>query len=179
MIRPSRCARGSHRRGYTMVEMVIALAMVTLLGALLGRACASFGRPALEVDARARIAQEAVLAAQSLACDLGGFLGDAPGRTGTLSQYQFLNWTLSDGSVLWLNFQGADSTDFVVITYQLQGDLLVRYNASTGVTTPIAKYVTGFTVAANPDNANQALIQITISFRYFTGTYTLIAVNPS
>ncbi len=173
------CARDSDRRGYTLIEMIIALVMVTLLGGLLGRACAAFGRPALEVEARARIAQEAILATQSLACDLGGFLPDAMARTGTLSQYQFLDWNLADGNVLWLNFRGSESTDIIVITYQLQGDVLLRCNASTGVNTPIAKYVTGFSVTSDPNNPEQALIQISISFRYFTATYNLVAVSPS
>ena len=47
------------------------------------------------------------------------------------------------------------------------------------MTTTIACDVTGFSVGPNPDNASQALIQITISFRYFTATYTLIGVSPT
>ena len=63
--------------------------LATILGLLLAMSCATFGRPALEVDARARITQEGILAAQSIACDLGGFLADSSGRTGTSSQYDF------------------------------------------------------------------------------------------
>jgi hypothetical protein len=155
-----------------------------MLGVLLAQACVTFGRPALEVEARARITQEAILATQSLACDLGGFLADSPGRTGTYPQgspspYQFVDWDLSQGDVVLLNFQGVSSNDLVIISYQLQGNQLVRSNSSTGVTTTIANYVTGFTVAPVPNNAKQALITITIAFRYFTATYTLIGVSPS
>jgi prepilin-type N-terminal cleavage/methylation domain-containing protein len=179
MIRQGRCAGRSRRRGFTMMEMIIASVLTALLGMLLAGACATFGRPALEVEARARITQESIMAAQSLACDLGGFLADSPGRTGTLSQYQFVDWDLSQGDVLLLNFQGGGSGNPIVISYQLQGNQLVRSNSSTGVATTIANYVTGFTVAPVANNANQALITITIAFRYFTGTYTLIGVSPS
>jgi hypothetical protein len=166
------------RRGFSLLDAVLASFLATLLGMLLAMSCATFGRPALEVDARARITQEGILAAQSIACDLGGFLADAAGRTGNSSQYVFSGWDLSQGNVLVLNIQGASPTDLIAITYQQSGDQLVRYNSETGVTTSIAKYVTGFSVAPNPDSAGQALIQITISFRYFTATYTLIGVPP-
>ncbi len=176
--RPGPCAR-RRQRGYTLTEMVISAGLAALLGILLAGACATFCRPAVEVEARARIAQEAILATQSIACDLGGFLADAPGRTGTSTQYQFVDWNLSDANVLCLNFQGTAQGDVVVITYQLQGNLLIRYNSSTGVTTTIAKYFTSFSVEQDPENANQADIQFTISFRYFTATYKLVGVSPS
>jgi hypothetical protein len=179
MIQQGRRTGRSRRRGFSMMEMIVASMLAALLGILLAGACATFGRPALEVEARARITQESIMAAQSLACDLGGFLADSPGRTGTLSQYQFVDWDLSQGDVVLLNFQGASSNDLVIISYQLQGSQLVRSNSSTGVTTTIANYVTGFTVAPVPNNAKQALITITIAFRYFTATYTLIGVSPS
>jgi hypothetical protein len=67
----------------------------------------------------------------------------------------------------------------VVIKYEQNGDQLVRYNATSGVTTTIANYVTGFSVESNPNNTSQALIQITMAFRYFTATYTLIGVSPT
>ena len=123
--------------------------------------------------------QEGILASQSIACDLGGFLADSPGQTGTLDQYEFVDWNLSNSGIFLLNFQGASGGEFVVITYQLSGNQLIRSNSSTGVSTTISKYVTAFSVVANPDNSSQALIQITIAFRYFSATYTLIGVPPS
>jgi hypothetical protein len=175
---------GRHRRGSSLVETVLAAFLATILGLLLAMSCATFGRPALEVDARARITQEGILAAQSIACDLGGFLADSSGRTGTCmqnstsNQYSFMGWDLSQGDALVLNFQGASPSDLIVITYQQSGNQLVRYNSSSGITTTIASYVTAFSVAPNPDNTSQALIQITIAFRYFSATYTLVGVNP-
>jgi len=165
--------------------MIIVSVMATLLGMLLAGACVTFGRPALEVESRARITQEAILATQSLACDFGGFLADSPGRTLSLGQYQFSvpPWDVSQGdppgTVLLLNFQGATAGNPIVITYQLQGNLLVRSNSSTGVVTTIAKYVTGFSALQDPGNANNVQITITIAYRYFAMTYTLIGVFPS
>jgi hypothetical protein len=175
----------SGRCGFILIELIVASILATLLATLLALACATFARPAMEVEARARIEQEAILAVQALACDFGGFLADPPGRTGPFSQdgqtypYQFLDWDLSHGDTLLLNFQGANSSDIVVITYALQGDRLVRSNSSTGGTTTVARHVTSFAVAADPNHANQARIQITIAYRFFTGTYTLIGVLPS
>jgi hypothetical protein len=179
ILRPRWHVRGHRlRRGYSLVEAVLGAFLATILGLLLAMSCATFGRPALQVDARARITQEGILAAQSIACDLGGFLADSSGRTGTSTQYSFTGWDISQGNVLVLNFQGATSSDLIVITYQQSGNQLVRYNSASGITTTIASYVTAFSVAANPDNTSQALIQITVAFRYFSATFTLIGVSP-
>jgi type II secretory pathway component PulJ len=167
-----------HRRGYGLIEMMVAGFLASLLGILMALACATFARPALEVEARARIAQEATLATQSLACDLGGYLADSAGRTGDPTQYNFAGWNVSNPGVLLLNYQGASSGNTISITYELSGNQLVRYDSSTGVTTTIANHVTSFAVSVDPDNAAEVLIQFTISFRYFTASYTLIGVSP-
>ena len=179
MRRPGQTAHGCGvRRGFSLLETMLASVLATLLGVLLAMSCATFGRPALEVDARARITQEGILAAQSIACDLGGFLADNSGapepRASMCSSVGPLSRQCSGPQFLW-----RASSDLIVITYQQSGNQLVRYNSATGVTTTIANYVTGFTVEPNPDNSSQALIQITIAFRYFTATYTLIGVNPT
>ncbi len=185
MIRQSRCTGRSRRRGFSMMELIIASMLTAMLGVLLAQACVTFGRPALEVESRARITQEAILATQSLACDLGGFLADSPGRTGTSSQYNFVSppWNLTNGSPpgseLWLNFQGASSEDLFFIRYYLDGKNLCRYNTSTTVNTTIASHVTGFTVEQDPISASNVQINITIAYRFFTATYTLIGVPPS
>ena len=86
---------------------------------------------------------------------------------------------MSTPGVLLLNFYGATTSDVVVISYQLQGSVLVRTNSSTGVSTTVARYVTGFSAAADPNNLNQVVITITIAYRNFTSTFTLIGVSPS
>jgi hypothetical protein len=175
-----RIGRPTHpRRGYSLIETMVASILAAFLGILLALSCASFGRSAVEVESRARITQEGILAAQSIACDFGGFLADAPGRTGTLTQYSFSSWDVSEGNVLILYFQGTTGSDVIAITYQLSGDQLIRSNSSNGVTTTIARNVTAFTVGSNPENTSQAVIQITVAFRYFTSTYTLIGISPT
>jgi Tfp pilus assembly protein PilE len=167
------------RRGFSLIETMVASVLAAFLGILLALACASFGRSAVEVECRARLAQEGILAAQSLACDFGGYLADAPGRTGTLTQYSFASWDVSGGNVLILYFQGSTGTDVIAVTYQLSGDQLIRSNSSSGVTTTIARGLTAFSVSQNAENASQAEIQFTVGYRSFTSTYTLIGVNPT
>ncbi len=176
-------AAARRRAGMTLTEMVVASALASLLMVLLATTWANFGRPALEVEARARIEQEGILAAQSLACDFGGFLADTPGRTGiyvdnSLNAYQASTppWNVSTPGVLILNFYGATTSDVIAITYQLEGNLLVRTNSSTGASTTVARYVTAFSAVANPENSSQVQIAITIAYRNFTSTFTLIGV---
>jgi hypothetical protein len=185
---PSARADVRRRAGITVIEMVVSAALASFLLILLATTWANFGLPALEVEARARIAQEGILAAQSLACDFAGFLADTPGRTGTYldgtaNPYQAGSppWDASTAGVLILNFYGATTTtsDPIAITYQLQGNVLVRTNSSTGLTTNVARYVTAFSAAANPNNSNQVVITITIAYRNFTSTFTLIGVPPT
>jgi Tfp pilus assembly protein PilW len=185
-MQPSARATLRRRAGISATEMVVATGLATLLLLLLASAWANFGRPALEVEARARIEQEGILAAQSLACDLGGFLADTPGRTekmqtGQSSSYQASSppWDLSNPGVLLLNFYGAAPSDpHIVIAYQLQGNLLTRTNHSTGVATNVARYVTAFSAAADPDYPGQVVITLTIAYQNFTSTFTLIGVPP-
>jgi hypothetical protein len=158
---------------------MVASVLAALLGLLLALSCASFGRSALEVESRARIAQEGILAAQSIACDFGGFLADPPGRAGDLNQYSFTSWDISQSNVLILYFRGATMSDVVVVTYEQNGDQLLRSNQSTGMTTTIARHVTAFSVGPNPENAAQAQIIMTITFRYFSATYTLYGISPT
>ena len=172
-----RSACGARRRGgYSLIEAMVASVLSAFLGLLLAMSCASFGRSAVEVDSRARITQEGILAAQSLACDLGGFMADAVGRTGTLAKYSFSSWDYSEGTVLILYYHRA--TGIEVVTYSLNGNQLVRSNVSSGVTTPIAHYVSAFSVAANPENSSQAVITITVTYRNFKSTFTLISTGP-
>jgi hypothetical protein len=195
-MKPSGLAAVRRRAGITVTEMVVASALASFLMILLATTWANFGRPALEVEARARIEQEGILAAQSLACDFGGFLADTPGRTGayqdgSANPYQAASpyWNVSTPGVLILNFYGASTSELVTITYEAVTNpqtgiqTLVRTNSSTGVTTTVARYVTAFSAAANPDNASQVVITIAISrpagYRVFTSTFSLIGVSPT
>ena len=180
MSRPSPAFTRRPRRGFVLMAIIVASVLACMLMLLLAMSWGTFGRPALEVEARARLTREGMLAAQSLACDLGGFLADAPGQTGTLTQYRLIPpFGLSNPSILLLTFQGASSGEQIFITYQLSGNQLVRSNSSTGATTTIANYVTGFTVTPIPTLANpNAQIQITMKYSYFSVIYSLIGVSP-
>ena len=74
---------------------------------------------------------------------------------------------------------GGTSFTTTTLSYQLDGNQLVRTNASTGLSTTVARYVTGFSAASNPNNVNQVVITLTIAYRNFTSTFTLIGVPPS
>ncbi len=181
---PGRATVRRRRTGISLTEMVVSTALGVLLMMLLATTWATFGRPALEVESRARIEQEGILATQSLACDFGGFLADTPGRTGTMSvgaqnPYQFTGWDVSTPGVLLLNFYVAATPPVITISYQLEGNQLVRTNSSTGVSTTVARYVTGFSAATNPTNVNQVVITLTITYRNYTSTFTLVGVSPS
>ena len=90
--------RAAHpRRGYSLIETMVASILAALLGILAGALVRIVRAVRTRSRVRARIAQEGILAAQSLACDFGGFLADAPGRTGTLAQYSFTSWDISQG----------------------------------------------------------------------------------
>jgi prepilin-type N-terminal cleavage/methylation domain-containing protein len=191
MIRQNWCTGRCRRRGFSMMEMIVASTLAAMLGILLVQATVTFGRPALEVEARARITQEAMLATQSLAYDLGGFLPNIQGQALTLDNPSTA-WGTPTGEshVLSLTFGGT------TILYFLQGNQLVRSDSSsTAGPTTIANYVKSFTVASyapNPASPTTQQLQLTITIAYpnptialpdlqpkFSGTYTLIAVRPS
>lgn len=184
-MRPSARALAQTRRGsFSMTEMTVASSLAALVMILVATTWTTFGKPALEVEARARIEQEGILAAQSLACDLGGFLADLPGRSGTLTApssniYQFTGWDVSHPGVLLLNYAGPSTSPVITVCYQLQGSVLERTDYSTGVTTPAARYVSAFSVGTVPGNSAQIQIAISISYSYFTSTFTLIGIPPS
>lgn len=184
-MRPSaRALAQSRRASFSMTEMTVASALAALVMILVATTWTTFGKPALEVEARARIEQEGILAVQSLACDLGGFLADLPGRSGPLTAassniYQFTGWDVSHPGVLLLNYVGPSTSPVITVSYQLQGSVLERTDYSTGVITPAARYVSAFSVSTMPGNPSQIQISITIAYSYFSSTFTLIGVLPS
>lgn len=62
---------GGRRRGFSVVELALSGCLMVVLGVILGRAWLAFGRPAIASMARARLAQEANLAAEALSRDVG------------------------------------------------------------------------------------------------------------
>lgn len=98
--------RGRGRRrgrgGFTLVEMVITGFLMALVAVLLGNAWMAFGRPAIATVARCRVAQEANLAAEALAYDVGRLA--RPATTEPDTRYQnaqagaALQLTIDDGT---------------------------------------------------------------------------------
>ena len=182
--------------------MVVTIFLTALLAVLLATAAVTFTRPAAEVDGRTRLALEAGMAAEALARDLSGYLADNSGVPGTLKQYQFSNWyTSSDGTILFLNFQGASpGPPYVLVTYQQQNYGLVRTLSSPALSVVVASHVwnsnnqPAFNVSlCNPDgtpNTAGTCVKIAITFTYpdpssarqgnpqFSGTYVLIGAQP-
>lgn len=74
------------RRGFSVLEMIVASVLAGTLAMLMTTAWMAFGRPAVEVASRVRLAREARLAFASIAADLGGGLG---GSDGTISAQGF------------------------------------------------------------------------------------------
>ena len=97
--------RPRRRRGFTVIEMTIAGFLMVVLGLLLAQAWAAFGRPAISAIARARLAQEANLAAESLAHDVG--LLSAPAGLQPDSRYQNVQPV---GSTLYLTLDEGDGS---------------------------------------------------------------------
>jgi type II secretory pathway component PulJ len=62
---------GPRRQGFTVAEMAVASLMMAVASALMAQTWAGFGRTAIAAVARARLAQEANLAAAAIANDVG------------------------------------------------------------------------------------------------------------
>jgi hypothetical protein len=93
------------RRGVTLIEMTLAGFLMTLVGVMVCQAWASFGRPAVSALARARLAQEANLAAEAISRDLGRLA--APDGPQPDSRYQNIQ---SVGSTLTMTIDDGDGS---------------------------------------------------------------------
>ncbi len=78
--------QGQRCRGFTLAEIMVTATLIVVLMMLLCNAWSGFGPPALSAVARARLAQEANLAAEALSRDIGSLA--APSGTQTDSRYQ-------------------------------------------------------------------------------------------
>src|SRR3954468_23624981 len=96
------------RRGFTLIEMVVATFLIALLSTLVALAWKVFGVPAVKVEARARLALSANLAAASLAQDMGGYQVRLEGKTGpgdavlVYRLYKFDSWQNTEDHLGWL-----------------------------------------------------------------------------
>jgi prepilin-type N-terminal cleavage/methylation domain-containing protein len=135
------------RRGFTLTEMLMTAFLMGLMGVLLGNAWAAFGRPAVANVARCRVAQEANLAAEALARDIG--LLAVPLAQQPDSRYQNVQADSSIGTTLTLSIDDGTPGSPRTISYAADPDdstRLVRtdLSAPAGSGRVVATLLAGF-----------------------------------
>ncbi len=173
-------AKRSPRRAFTVLEVMLVSGLMSLLVLLISGAWAGLVRPSADVIARCRVAQEANLAMECLARDLGGALADQP--AGTARRGRLVGRLVVGNASLWLCFDGEPVDDVAdwaapdtVITYDVQANQLVRSNLQTGETFAAAANVTQMQLTEQVDG-----VRIDLSFQYrdITRDHSFIAKDP-
>ncbi len=172
-------ARGRRFSGFTLTEVMLVGGMMSFLALLISGAWRGLGRSSVDAVVRCRVAQEANLAVESFTRDLGGSLADQ--IAGDRQIGRAVGRLVVGGSALWLCFDGdpADGdawgpTD-TVITYEVQGNQLIRTNDQTGVAVVVADKVSLLQLTEQIDEIR---IDLTFQYRDLTRTYTMIAKDP-
>jgi len=181
MTRTSKGTRlGCQCHGFMVIEVMLVSVLMGVLVLLLSGAWSGLGRPSTDAAARCRMAQEANLALQSLACDFHGSLaGEVTGRK---QAGRLVGRLLVGGSQLWLCFDGEPTNGVAdwgspdtVIVYEVQANHLVRSDHRLG---------TVFNVAANAEQmrlteqGDGVKIELTLRYRDIARTYTIVAKDP-
>jgi len=175
--------RPNQRRGFTLIEITVSSILLALLVVLMGKIWYGMLRPTSYMAARARLDEEAALAAAALARDLGGYYSDPAGRLGTQNLYKFVGRMQVSNKQLWLCYDAGNppngtadwTSPDIVIDYELDGTSLIRRNQSTNSTFVVAQYVQNLDFLNLGDRVQ---IQITFSYRGITQTYTVVARDP-
>ncbi|RUL84183.1 prepilin-type N-terminal cleavage/methylation domain-containing protein [Tautonia sociabilis] len=181
--------RPRRRTGFTLVEMACAVVLTGLLGVLLVSAWGAFGVPAVESYRRGRLAREAMMAAASLAADLGGSLPSPVGRYGGRDEYALVSWRTTGGDDLELWFDGppADGTtshslpDLAVIYWvDPVSSTLRRWDQATGTTTVVSSDTVAMAVETDypGGGGDQLAIVLTFQYRDIIRQHTFIASKP-
>src|ERR1700722_5479377 len=174
MIGPLPGNRG-RRRGFSLIEMTVVCFLVGLLGTLMAGAWSAFGRPAVDVESRCRISQEASQAAESLAPDLSGHQPNSPtpaALPGGQASAKFVGRMEPENTALWLDFDSQTSPNGIadwaspdsVVVYQLVEDRLARWDQAAGTTVVVARYLTSFRAV---DQGGSVSITLSFSYRKF------------
>jgi type II secretory pathway component PulJ len=169
------------RRGFSLVEISVATGLLVMLSILLSNIWLLMGRPMLQTIYLCRIAQEADVALAYLSTDLGACPPDS--ATGTKLAGQFVGWVAPSETEFMLCFDSSSdpnglpewNTPDQVIGYSLVDGTLVRYNASTGDESAVARDVQAFDVQIDGDTLE---LTITFAHRGVSRTYSLIAGKP-
>ena len=174
----------SRRRGFTLVEVMVASGVMAVLAALISACWSGLGRPAVDLAERHRVVQEAHLAVASLARDLGGTPGGPDAAIGRKEQGRFVAWLQPGESQLWLCYDGGEKPNGAadwgppdtVIVYQKDSDSLVRYDQTADASFIVARHVETFQAVPSGDTA----VEIRLGFKYRTAaqSYTFVARSP-
>jgi prepilin-type N-terminal cleavage/methylation domain-containing protein len=173
----------SRRPAFTLVEVLVASSLMTTLAVLVATTWSALGRPLVESVARAQIAQDASLAASTLARDFGGYLPGNEGRVGGTADGLLVGCVQVSHTILRLCFDGGSSPDGLaewadpdhVITYQVQDGDLVRWDEQSGSTFIVARHVDEMAL----DNVAGGIeIRLTFMHRGWTRVVTLVGVVP-
>ena len=173
----------TERAAFTLVEMLLVSTLMTVLAMLLTVTWSAFGRPLTDAATRSRISEEACLAAASLARDFGGNLASSDGRLGFPANGQLIGRMQPGDTVLRLCYDGGNRADGLaewadpdtVISYQVQGGSLVRWDENAGTSFVVARYVDSMQLV---DQGNGVEIKLTFIYRGTTRTYTLVGLGP-
>jgi prepilin-type N-terminal cleavage/methylation domain-containing protein len=170
--------RPSH--GFTLIEVLFVSGMMSLLALLISAAWSGLGRPSADAIARARVAHEANLAAESLARDFSASLPEE--ATGGKQLGRMVGRMAVEGSQLRICFDGGPANGAAdwaapdtVIAYEVLDQRLVRSNLKSGTAFTVAACVDRMVLAAEADAMR---IELTFSYRDVTRTYTMIARDP-
>ena len=183
---------GKRRQAFTLMELIVASFLISLLSMLLIMAWKTFGVPAVQVEERTRIALNANLVAESLARDLGGALVQKEAKSETdLNQvyriYRFDARLASDPDhpyPLRLRFKREDdSTKEKTVSYWVDSgstpNKLMRVEEQSGSSkTAVATHVTAIQVPPVLAGETSFAISFTVSYREFEGTYTMTVKVP-
>jgi type II secretory pathway pseudopilin PulG len=176
---PSRVART--RSAYTLIEVLLVSSLMTMLAIIVAGVWSGMGGPIIDAISRARVAQEANMAAAALARDFGGNLDLNEGSGGALSDGKLIGVAHPGGTILRLCFDGGASPNGTpewtdpdtVISYQVDNGNLIRWNELSGATFVVARYVDSLELS----DVNEGVeIRLTYTFRKVTRTYTLVGV---
>jgi len=162
---------------FTLTEMLIVGGLMSFLVVLMSEAWSGLGRPSADALVRCRIAQEANLAAASLARDFGRGLPEQ--RAGGKESGCLVDELVVEGSQLWLCFDGEPlngTADWALpdteIVYEVDGNRLIRTNRKTKTAFTVADNVQEMKVS---EQFGAITIELCFSYRDFARTYTFVA----
>jgi type II secretory pathway pseudopilin PulG len=170
--------RKTVRRGVSLLEVTIGSLMAGIIAVMASGVAFDVSRHLAANIAETQIAAEARLAIESFRRDFGGALPEV--RSGQRRQWRLVGRLIPNVNELRLCFDADQdaSPDWIapdrVITYWLQGDQLVRFDAVSGNSYTVARYVDDvqFVVVGNEIN-----VSIFFELGRFRETYSFVTAD--